>query len=130
MHILLDTNYLLWALGQPTRLSDSIRATLENPENEILFSAVSIWEISIKAALRRDDFNAEPHAISRAARMAGFSALPVSIDDAASVVRLPQYHRDPFDRLLVAQAMEQPARLLTADAVLVRYSELVWLQPV
>ena len=129
MHILLDTNYLLWAVSQPARLGSSIRATLENPENEILFSAVSIWEIAIKAALRRDDFKAEPHAIGRAARMAGFSALPVSIDDAASVVHLPLHHRDPFDRLLVAQATGQPARLLTADPVLARYSDLVWFQP-
>ena len=130
MRILLDTNYLLRAVGQPERLSASIRDPREDPANVILFSAVNIWEIAIKDALRRDDFIAKPDEVGRAAHDAGFIALPVSIEDAASIVTLPLHHRDPFDRLLVAQALNQPARLLTCDPMLARYSELVWLQPV
>ncbi len=128
MHLLLDTNYLLRAVGQPERLTFAIRDALENLDNVVLFSAVSIWEIAIKTALRREDFGAKPDEVARAARDAGFVALPVSIEDAAYVVTLPSHHRDPFDRLLLAQALIRPARLLTSDAVLARYSELVWVQ--
>lgn len=129
MYILLDTNYLLWAVDQPARFSAGIREALESPENVILFSAVSIWEIAIKAALRRDDFNAKPDEVAQAAQDAGFTPLSVSVGDAVSIMNLPLHHRDPFDRLLVAQALNQPARLLTSDSKLARYSELVWLQP-
>ena len=130
MRILLDTHYLIWAVGKSIRLLPRVRALLEAPENDIYFSAVSIWEIAIKAELKRRDFPVRPDVMAQEARETGFTELALTCDDAAAVVDLPLHHRDPFDRLLVAQALAMPARLLTADAALVPYSELVWLEAV
>lgn len=127
MRLLLDTHLLLWALAEPARLDSVTRAAIEDPENEVLFSAASIWEIAIKAALRRPDFDLDPAEVARAALETGFQELPVKAAVAARVLHLPMHHRDPFDRLLVAQAMSEPARLYTADALLKPYSELVTL---
>jgi|SRR5271166_1426381 len=125
MRVLLDTHVLLWALAQPHRLDAETRATIEGGADEVLFSAASIWEIAIKAGLRRADFGVTPAEIARAAVGAGFVELVVRSDAAALVMELPFYHRDPFDRILVAQAMAEPATLYTADDRLARYSELV-----
>jgi len=125
MRLLLDTHLLLWALGDPTKLPAVARQGILDATNEVLFSAASIWEIAIKAELGRADFGAKPEAIARAAMESGFDELPVRAQHAALTARLPRHHRDPFDRLLVAQAMSEPARLLTVDAALRPYSELV-----
>lgn len=127
MRLLLDTHILLWALGEPARLDAGTQALLEDPTNEVLFSAASIWEIAIKARLGRADFAVRPEEIAQAARDTGFTELPVRADAAAQVVDLPLHHRDPFDRLLVAQAIVEPMRLYTADPLLPPYSELVTL---
>lgn len=125
--MLLDTHVLLWALGEPDRLDAATRALLEDADTEVLFSAASIWEVAIKARLGRADFAACPREVAEAARETGFAELPVRAAAAALVAELPMHHRDPFDRLLVAQAMTEPARLWTADAALRPYSELVTL---
>ena len=125
MRLLLDTHVLLWALNDPKRLGVAGRALIEDVSNEVLFSAASIWEVAIKAGLGRADFRVNPERVDRAARDAGFSELPVSAAAAAGVAGLPPHHRDPFDRLLVAQAIASPARLYTADPQLPPYSELV-----
>lgn len=125
MRLLLDTHVLLWALIEPKRLSPEFRIVLENPDHEVLFSAASVWEISIKAAVGRADFRVAPATIVEAARATGFVELPVRAAAALKVAALPHHHRDPFDRLLVAQAMTEPAALYTADAQLSVYSELV-----
>ena len=125
MRLLLDTHVLLWAVGDPSRLSAAMCDLLEDTANEVLFSAASIWEIAIKAKLGRADFGVRPERIARAARETGFIELPLSADTAARVVDLPLLHRDPFDRVLVAQAMVEPMWLYTADPVLPPYSELV-----
>jgi PIN domain nuclease of toxin-antitoxin system len=125
MRLLLDTHILLWALREPERLGASVRNVIEDSANEVLFSAASIWEVAIKARLRRSDFDAQPEEIAQAARATGFTELPVRSDAAALVARLPLHHRDPFDRLLVAQAMVEPLHLYTADRQLPPYSELV-----
>jgi PIN domain nuclease of toxin-antitoxin system len=127
MRLLLDTHILLWALGEPTRLDHTTLDLLEDPTNEVLFSAASIWEIAIKVRLGRADFPVRPRAIAESARATGFIELPVRAATAAGVVDLPLHHRDPFDRLLVAQAIAEPARLFTADPKLAVYSELVTL---
>ena len=127
MRLLLDTHLLLWALAEPDKLGSKARSVIEDPENEVLFSAASIWEVAIKAGLGRPDFAFDPHEVARGVVEAGFVALPVRADAAAQVAGLPLYHRDPFDRLLVAQAMAGPLRLLTADPLLLPYSELVTL---
>ena len=125
MRLLLDTNILLWALIEPIRLSAEARSVLEDPEHDVLFSAASIWEIAIKAALERANFQVTPETIVGTAQTSGFVELPVRSAAALRVATLPLHHRDPFDRLLVAQAMTEPAMLYTADAQLELYSELV-----
>lgn len=123
--ILLDTNVLLWALIDPARLKPDIRAELEDTANHILFSAASVWEMSIKAALGRADFQVSPARIVAEALAVGFVELLVRSAAALKVADLPNHHRDPFDRLLVAQAMTEPAILFTGDAQLAAYSDLV-----
>lgn len=125
MRLLLDTHILLWALGEARRLPETARNAILDPENEVLFSAASIWEIAIKSQLKRVDFGSSPQAIARAALDSGFDELPVRATHAALTGKLPAHHRDPFDRLLVAQAISEPARLLTVDSALRPYSELV-----
>jgi PIN domain nuclease of toxin-antitoxin system len=125
MRILLDTHVLIWAITTPERLGPQARAAVLDAENQILFSAASIWEIAIKAALRRADFLARPEVVAQEALDIGFAELPVRAATAARVADLPLLHRDPFDRLLIAQAIEEPAMLYTADDTLTGYSDLV-----
>jgi PIN domain nuclease of toxin-antitoxin system len=125
MRILLDTHVLVWALAEPERLDAEITRALKGRDNDVFFSAVSIWEIAIKYRLGRPDFQREPNDIERGALLTGFIELPLRAATAARVAALPLIHRDPFDRLLVAQAMAEPATLYTADRRLAAYSELV-----
>ena len=125
MRLLLDTHILIWALGEPKRLPKEVRAALESPANEVMFSAASIWEIAIKAQIGRTNFKVAPAEITQAALDSGFVELPVRAEHGAGVSNLPLLHRDPFDRILVAQAMTETCRFVTADAILGGYSELV-----
>ena len=125
MKLLLDTHVLLWALGAPQRLPDSLIADLRDPANEVLFSAVNIWEIAIKASQGRPTFAINAELVATEAREAGFVDLPVSARHAAAVQTLPPLHSDPFDRLLVAQALCEPAHLVTADGQMSRYTVLL-----
>jgi PIN domain nuclease of toxin-antitoxin system len=125
VRLLLDTNILLWALIEPSKLKSDVRLILEDPQHDVLFSAASIWEIAIKASLGRADFQVPPDRIVASAHSAGFVELPVRSAAATKVSTLPYHHRDPFDRLLVAQAMTEPTVLYTADVRLLEYSELV-----
>lgn len=121
MRVLLDTHLLLWALGAPARLPPRARRIIRDAD--VYVSAASIWEISIKAALGK--LRADPHEVLAALEPAGFLSLPIAGEHAARVANLPPIHRDPFDRLLIAQALEEPMRLLTDDAVLGAYGEIV-----
>lgn len=125
MVLLLDTHILLWALDEPERLPEDLVAQIESPETSVLFSAASIWEIAIKTALGKLDFRYPPEQIAQAAVETGFVELAVSAAHGAKVANLPLHHRDPFDRLLIAQALLMPAQLVTADVALVPYSELI-----
>lgn len=125
MRILLDTHILLWALAEPKKLSKATRARLENPDSDILFSAASIWEIAIKSSLGRVSFSVRPEEIAAAAIDSGFRELPVRADAAALVATLPPHHLDPFDRILLAQAMSEPAHFCTVDKALAAYADLV-----
>jgi PIN domain nuclease of toxin-antitoxin system len=125
MRLLLDTHVLLWSFYRPERLSVQARAQIPDPDNAVLFSAASLWEIAIKATLRRVDFQVDPVRMLGEAKAAGFEELPVTARIAIRVHDLPPHHGDPFDRLLIAQAIAEPALLLTADRQLQRYSELV-----
>ena len=121
MKLLLDTQLLLWAAGQPHRLSAAARKLLLDPEQQLLFSAVSLWEIAIKSGLGRDDFVVEPRVLRRSLLDNGYTELPITGDHAVSVEVLPEIHRDPFDRLLVAQALCEGVTLVTADPTVAKY---------
>jgi len=121
VRVLLDTHLLLWALAAPARVPPRARRVIRDAE--VYVSAASIWEISIKAALGK--LRADPHEVLEALEPAGFLGLPIAGEHAARVATLPPIHRDPFDRLLVAQALVEPMRLLTDDAVLGAYGEIV-----
>ncbi len=122
MRLLLDTQVYLWYLADSRKLPASARREIAGAE-EVFVSAASIWEAAIKAGLGK--LNAAADDLVAGIGASGFAELPVSARHAARVMTLPQHHRDPFDRLLVAQALHEPLHLLTADAALRRYSELV-----
>lgn len=127
MRFLVDSHILLWVQLEPEKLPSKARELLRAPENEFFFSAASIWELAIKARLQRVNFQASPSELARGAVESGFTEVPVWASVAARVATLPLHHRDPFDRLLIAQAQDMPARLLTVDKQLLVYSELVTL---
>lgn len=112
MRFLLDTHVLLWALNQPGRLTDAVRGAVEDPDNEILFSTASIWEVAIKSRLGRSDFAVRAERIASEAVARGFTELVIRWQAAAAVADLPRHHRDPFDRILLAQAMTEPVHIL------------------
>jgi PIN domain nuclease of toxin-antitoxin system len=118
---LLDTQLLLWAAVLPERVPPSACELLAEPHHVFLFSAASVWEVAIKASLGRDDFNVDSRVLRRGLLDNGYEELPISGAHAAAVADLPLLHRDPFDRLLVAQAQVEGITLLTADALVARY---------
>ena len=119
--ILLDTHLLLWAVADPRKLPPGARNRIDAAE--VYVSAVSIWEVSIKAALGK--LSADPAELLAEIEPAGFILLPVSGEHAAAVARLPAVHTDPFDRMLVAQAKTEPLLLLTNDSILAGYGDCV-----
>jgi len=123
MRLLLDTHLLLWAAASSKRLPKPARALIEDAANEAYFSAASIWEIAIKSALERRDFRIDLPSLLTALPEMGLVELPVTAAHAAGVTKLPLIHRDPFDRLLIAQSISEPLTLLTNDALLGRYSQ-------
>jgi PIN domain nuclease of toxin-antitoxin system len=125
VRFLLDTHILLWSLDTPERLPCSVREHLESTSTEVYFSAASIWEIAIKSALGKINFCYSPDQIAEGARKTGFVEIPVSSMHAAGVSCLPMHHHDPFDRLLIVQALAMPARLVTADVALTVYSGMI-----
>jgi PIN domain nuclease of toxin-antitoxin system len=122
---LLDTNVLLATLLAPERLPNDVVVGVSDSSNTVYFSSASIWEIAIKRSLNRADFDFSPEDIHHLALDTGFAELPVKGEDCYPLVNSPWHHRDPFDRLLIAQAQSLPAYLLTSDGVLSQYSELV-----
>ena len=122
MSILVDTNVFLWAAGVETRLSDEAKTLLEEAATPIFFSAASAWEIVLKWSKGRLDLPVTPRELIKSVLHAsGLSQLPIVMRDALEVAELPYHHRDPFDRLLVAQARTNGLRLMTADPILERY---------
>lgn len=124
---LLDTNILLCALIAPQRLNDSVRAILCDAENNVYFSAASIWEIAIKSSLNKADFNFSAENIHKLALESGFSELTIQSSHTYAIAKMIWHHRDPFDRLLIAQTLDLPAYFLTSDSLLAQYSELIQL---
>lgn len=125
MKVLLDTQLLLWAAGKERKLSRAARALIGDPNTVPMFSAASLWEIAIKRSLDRSDFQVDPALFRRALFENGYLEIPVTGEHAATVSLLPLIHKDPFDRLLVAQSIVEALPLLTADPVLAQYGGLV-----
>ena len=121
MKFLLDTHVLLWAAGEPKRLSKAVRSLLEDADNELPFSAASLWEVAIKSALRRKDFRVEVRLLRRGLLDNGYSELPIVSDHVVAIESLPPIHKDPFDRVLVAQATVEGITLLTNDPAVAQY---------
>lgn len=123
MNLLLDTHVLLWAAGEPDKLSDATRALLLDEANRLFFSVASIWEVVIKRGLGREDFRVDPARLRRLLVLNGYGEVALTSDHALAVECLPALHRDPFDRILVAQARVEGMRLVTADSQITQYGD-------
>jgi PIN domain nuclease of toxin-antitoxin system len=121
MKYLLDTQLLLWAAGQPRKLSRAARKLINDGDSELLFSAASIWEVAIKSTLGRDDFRVEPRLLRRGLLDNLYIELPITSQHAVGIDTLPPLHKDPFDRLLISQALTEGITLLTSDEQVANY---------
>ncbi|HEV2991833.1 MAG TPA: type II toxin-antitoxin system VapC family toxin [Candidatus Angelobacter sp.] len=121
MKLLLDTHLLLWVAGEPNRLSTTACRLIENTDNELLFSAASLWEIATKRGLDREDFKVDARVLRRGLLDNGYGELPILSDHVVAIENLPLIHKDPFDRILVAQAMVEGIILLTTDSLVAQY---------
>lgn len=121
MRILLDTHILLWSVAQSDRLPPAAQELLEDMENSLYCSVASLWEIAIKTALGRPNFVVDLHKLRQALGRMGITELTVEGTHTETLLRLPPIHKDPFDRMLVAQSMAEPLVLLTNDAILAEY---------
>ena len=118
MILLLDTHAILWWLDDPTSLSAAAREAITDPENEVFVSAVSAWEIAIKRGLGKLDAPAD---FAITIETCGFQSLPITIAHGLATEQLPPHHRDPFDRMLIAQAQLENATLITRDPLIAMY---------
>jgi len=121
MKLLLDTHLLLWAAGEADKLPPAALAAIEDADNDLLFSAASLWEVAIKCGLGRTDFTVDPRLLRRGLMDNGYTELPVTGEHAVAMDGLPPIHKDPFDRLLIAQSIVEGITLLTVDEMLARY---------
>ncbi len=121
MKLLLDTHLLLWAAGQPDRLSKTARELIEAADNELIFSTASLWEIVIKRGLGREDFQVDARLLRRGLLDNGYRELPIGSEHVVAIDTLPPLHKDPFDRILIAQALVEGITLLTTAETVARY---------
>lgn len=121
MNILLDTHIILWAAGEPEKLPDSAKAMLLDDSNHLYFSSASIWEVVIKRGLGREDFSVDPFRLRKLLVANGYSEIAVVSDHALAIDLLPPFHKDPFDRILIAQARTEGMSLMTSDKQLALY---------
>jgi PIN domain nuclease of toxin-antitoxin system len=120
--LLVDTHLLLWAAGEPQRLSKKARRLLDDPDSQLWFSAVSLWEVAIKHGLGRQDFRVDPRRLRRGLIDNGWRELTISSEHTVATLDLPPLHKDPFDRMLVAQAQVEGLALVTSDELVARYA--------
>ena len=125
MNLLLDTHVALWAITDSPKLPMKAREMIESPKSSVWISAATIWEIAIKHGLGRGDMPVSSQDALRYFRDSGYRFLPVEPEHAAAVEDLPIHHADPFDRILVAQALLEPMRLITHNPLVARYSDTI-----
>jgi PIN domain nuclease of toxin-antitoxin system len=121
VRLLLDTHLLLWSAGPSPLLPSGARRSIDDPENDLLFSAASLWEIAIKSALRRPNFRVDASLFRRNLLNNSYQELDVTGEHAVAVANLPPLHKDPFDRILIAQSIVEGIMLLTADPLVAQY---------
>jgi PIN domain nuclease of toxin-antitoxin system len=121
MKLLLDTHLLLWAAQGAEYLPVDAQGLMSAPANELFFSVASLWEIVIKCGLGRDDFKVDPRVLRRSLQDNAYHELPIHSEHAVAIATLPPIHKDPFDRLLISQALVEGITLLTADARVAEY---------
>ncbi len=124
MNLLLDTQVLLWAAFESTKLPPRMQRAIGDPENTVYFSSTAIWETGIKFAAGREDFQYDPRALRRNALRHGYMELAITGEHALQVASLPLLHQDPFDRILIAQAQFEGFTLLTVDGLVRRYPQV------
>jgi len=122
---LLDTHIVIWAMVGSKMLSEKARAILQSSDNSFYMSSASVWEVAIKHSVKPDDIPVTAEQVARFCRESGITELPVSFAHAQAVSRLPVHHSDPFDRMLVAQAMEEGLFILSHDGKLPPYGDFV-----
>lgn len=125
MNLLLDTHVALWAIIDSPKLPKKAREMIESPKSSVWISAASVWEIAIKHALGRGDMPVSGQDAVRYFRESGYRFLPVEPEHAMAVEELPAHHQDPFDRILIAQALVEPMRLMTHDPMVARYNDTI-----
>jgi len=121
VRLLLDTHVLIWVTAEPDRISNDVLRIIESRDTELVFSAASVWEVAIKRTLGREDFDVDPRLLRRGLIENGYTELAITGAHAAAVDSLPPIHKDPFDRILIAQALAESLMLLTADPVVAQY---------
>ena len=121
MKLLLDTHLILWAAGDIKKLSSVARSLIETPDNELFFSAASLWEIAIKNGLGRDDFQVNCRILRRELLDNGYVELAITSAHTLDLDSLPPIHKDPFDRILIAQSMAEGITLLTSNPIVAQY---------
>lgn len=125
MNLLLDTHVALWAITDNPKLSKKARELIESPKSSVWISAATVWEIAIKHSLGRGDMPVSGQDALRYFHESGYRFLPVEPEHAAAIEDLPSHHADPFDRILVAQSLVEPMRLITHDAMMALYSDTI-----
>ena len=125
MKLLLDTHILLWAAGQPDKLSPSAQEMLLDSRNTLFFSSASIWEVVIKRCLGRDNFKVDPYRLRKMLILNHYIELAITSEHALRVDMLPMLHKDPFDRILIAQARIEGMLLVTVDAAIIKYKDSI-----
>ena len=125
MNLLLDTHNALWAITDSPKLPQSARELIQSPKAAVWISVASLWEIAIKHALGRGDMPVSSRDVLQYFQASGYRLLPIEVEHTVAVEDLPAHHQDPFDRLLVAQSLVEPMRLMTHDAQLALYSDTI-----
>lgn len=121
MKLLLDTHLLLWMTILSYKLRPGTRQLIDHPDNQLFFSSLSIWEVALKSGAKRDDFDVDARVLHRTLLSSDYTELPITGEHAVAVSDLPPLHKDPFDRLLIAQCIVEGITLLTADRIVARY---------